>query len=103
MSVALSKFGSAQSRGTGSGKLPSEAETESKRNASKRQAILNDPNTPQGIKDKWKQICSLSSRSNSKNSEKQEFTKILFKDQNNWSDAYWSATVAEVHEMRKPP
>ena len=43
MSVALSKFGDAQSRGTGSVKLPS------------------------------------------KNSMKQEFTKILFKDQNNWA------------------
>ena len=83
VSVALSKFGGAQSRGTGSVKRPSEAQTESKRNASKRQAILKNPNTPQGIKVKWKQICSLSSRNNSKNSKKQEFTKILFKDQNN--------------------
>ena len=92
VSVALSNFGGAQSRGIGSVTPPSEAQTESERNASKRQAILNNPNTPQGIKAKWKQICSLSSRNNPKNSKKGEFTKILVKGLNNWSDAYWSAT-----------
>ena len=88
LALAIGKF-----RG---GSTATDKQVQQKRDASKRQAILNSKSTPQHIKNKWGEIEKLTKH---KNAAKAEFTTMLFKDKGSWQDAYWQASFEEGHEQ----
>ena len=97
LSVALTKYsGKAKS----AAKSVTDSQADSKRTASRRTAILQNPKTPSDVKNKWDEICKLGSRGG-KNTKKAEFTDILFKDAGSWTDSYWQASLVESHEKER--
>ena len=92
-SSVLSKFGGKSAGRTSA----TDSQVEQKREASKRNNILNSSSCPQHVKDKWDEICKLGK---GKNQAKGNFTAVLIKDQGQWTDAYWQASVSETHERK---
>ena len=86
----MSKFGGGKSNRSTAATSATENQAESKRAASKRFNILANASTPQNVKDKWAEICKLAK---GQNKAKQDFTTVLFKDVDGWSDAYWQASA----------
>ena len=93
----MSKFGGGKSNRSTAATSATENQAESKRAASKRFNILANASTPQNVKDKWAEIRKLAK---GQNKAKQDFTTVLFKDVDGWSDAYWQASANESHSRK---
>ena len=93
--IALFKGkGKGRNKSNGS-KEPTDAQAESKRVASKRFAMLQQ--APEHVRKLWEAICSLKGRDRGKNKQKEQFTKVLFRDRD-FNDAYWQTEVKNEYK-----
>ena len=72
----------------------SDAQVESKRNAAKRNRMLNK--APDHVKKKWEDLCNLKGRDRNKAEQKRKFTDKLFAD-TLYEDCYWETVASDTY------